>query len=228
MLIYGGYTSSAFYLNGGVLSLADNAEIEIRNESDANLSTIFSAPTGGALTNPFNADANGRFEFFAAGREDGFRVKVTKGAQTYTLRYQRVSNLYVDMTSYTATLLLAADAPTFRSILDLKVLELTPAFADLATGVNMNNAFFGTFGVVLTASTTMGQWTNVRVPSYGFFDLTQDGTGSRLITSWHSSFKHVLNIVPVLTTLASRRDRLYWSCRVAGVIDITHGKEMTA
>jgi hypothetical protein len=87
---YAIYTSAAF-TNGSGLAVAAGAEVEVREELTGNLATIYEDRDGSEqLTNPFNADSSGRFQFFAEGVEAGYRVKVTKGDQEFTLRYQPV------------------------------------------------------------------------------------------------------------------------------------------
>lgn len=56
------------YENWAVNSSGDvvgAAAVEVRLKSDDSLATIYSDETGSALANPFTADANGRFEFWA-------------------------------------------------------------------------------------------------------------------------------------------------------------------
>jgi hypothetical protein len=90
---YAIYTSAAF-TNGSGLAVAAGAEVEVREELTGDLATIYEDRDGSEqLTNPFNADSNGRFQFFAEGVVAGYRVKVTKGNQEYTLRYQPIGLL---------------------------------------------------------------------------------------------------------------------------------------
>jgi hypothetical protein len=84
------YTSAAFSTASG-LAVGASAEIEVRRESDGALASIFSDVDGTTpLANPFSADSEGRFAFYASGLDGGYRVKVTKGAETYTLRHQAI------------------------------------------------------------------------------------------------------------------------------------------
>lgn len=87
------YSSVALIHNAVIdkIEVGDNASIEVRREDTGALASIFSDRAGGSgLANPFTADAGGRFEFYAAGLDQGYRVKVTKGADTHTLNNQAV------------------------------------------------------------------------------------------------------------------------------------------
>ena len=83
------YTSAAWTANGGI-TVAAGATVEVRRESDGVLASIFSDRAGSTLKdNPFTADAQGRFSFFAAG--GAYRVKVTDAeGSSHTLEYQAV------------------------------------------------------------------------------------------------------------------------------------------
>ena len=89
------YSSAAIINNNnGAIISAGSASIEVRKEGDGLLASIFSDRAGGmALANPFTADAEGRFEFYAAGLAEGYQIKVTKGSDTYTLNNQPVGTL---------------------------------------------------------------------------------------------------------------------------------------
>lgn len=91
------YSSAAFKSASG-LSVGALAAVEVRREIDGVLASIFADRAGVTpLTNPFNADSTGRFNFYAAGLADGYRIDVTSGAETYTLRYQPIGMLqYLD------------------------------------------------------------------------------------------------------------------------------------
>ncbi|NIQ01601.1 MAG: hypothetical protein GWM98_15450 [Nitrospinaceae bacterium] len=85
------YNGVAFTTTNGDVQVANAASIEVRREDTGALASIFSDRAGGTpLSNPFNADGEGRFEFYAAGLDQGYQVKVTKDAETYTLNNQPV------------------------------------------------------------------------------------------------------------------------------------------
>ena len=87
------YSGVALLTNGGV-SVGDAATIEVRKESDGLLASIFEDRAGAVgLSNPFVADSLGRFQFYAAGIDEGYRIKVTKGGENYTLNNQPVGTL---------------------------------------------------------------------------------------------------------------------------------------
>ena len=88
-----GIYSSVALLTGltGNVSVAASASIEVRREDTGALASIFSDRAGGSgLANPFTADTDGRFEFYAAGLDKGYQVKATKGTETTTLNNQPV------------------------------------------------------------------------------------------------------------------------------------------
>lgn len=112
----GSYTSAAFTTATGV-AVAANADVEVRRESDGALASIFSDRAGSsAITQPgFQADAEGRFVFYAAGLSGGYQVKSTKGAETYTARYQATGTVReLDADPFWATVLAAATAAAAR------------------------------------------------------------------------------------------------------------------
>ena len=83
------YTSAAWTANGGI-TVSAGATVEVRTYGSGQpLASIFSDRAGSTpKDNPFTADAQGRFSFFAAG--GAYRVKVTDGAAEHTLEYQSV------------------------------------------------------------------------------------------------------------------------------------------
>jgi len=90
----GNYSSVAFSTVNSTVKVLSNASVEVRKESDGLLASIFSDRAGvSPLANPFTTDAQGRFEFYAAGIADGYRVKVTKGSESHTLNNQAVGTL---------------------------------------------------------------------------------------------------------------------------------------
>lgn len=70
------------------------ASIEVRRESDNTLATIYSNRAGTTpLANPFDAEADGYFSFFAAGATGPYKVTATKGAFSKEWRYVAVGLL---------------------------------------------------------------------------------------------------------------------------------------
>lgn len=68
---------------GNVLA---SASVEVRNESGGALASLFSDRAGSSgMSNPFNADSDGYFEFHVAG--GAYKIVVTSGAITRTFRY---------------------------------------------------------------------------------------------------------------------------------------------
>jgi hypothetical protein len=91
LMAFGIYTNAAFSNSSGIAAAA-LAEVEVRREDTGALASIFADRDGVTpLDNPFLADANGRFEFYAAGLPDGYEVTVTDAeANSHTLNYQAI------------------------------------------------------------------------------------------------------------------------------------------
>ena len=83
------YTSAAF-TNGAGVQVASNASVEVRRESDGSLVPIFEDRDGqNQITQPgFQADLEGRFDFYAEPEAEGWEITVTAGADTHTLNGQ--------------------------------------------------------------------------------------------------------------------------------------------
>ena len=83
------YTSAAF-TNGSGVSVASNASVEVRRESDGSLVPIFEDRDGeNQITQPgFQADLEGRFEFYAEPAAEGWEITVTAGSDEHTLNSQ--------------------------------------------------------------------------------------------------------------------------------------------
>lgn len=96
------YTAAAFTNNAGVANIAALATIEVRRESDGALAAIWQdSEQATPLANPFAADANGRFTFYAPGIQKGYQVKVTSGVNIYTLHNQPIGTAaQLDATSF--------------------------------------------------------------------------------------------------------------------------------
>ena len=82
------YTSAAWTANGG-LSPASQALVTVRSESTGGLASLFEDRDGNSgLDNPFNADSQGRFEFYVTG--GAYRIEVESDGFTQELRHQAV------------------------------------------------------------------------------------------------------------------------------------------
>lgn len=83
--------SSAAFTNSSGLAVAAFADIVVRREDTGGLATIYEdaegvTPIAQGTSPGFQADANGRFTFYAPGLEGGYKITVTSGANTYSLR----------------------------------------------------------------------------------------------------------------------------------------------
>jgi hypothetical protein len=114
------YSSAAFSTASGV-AVAGNSTVAVRVESSGSLATIYSDREGTTpLTNPLTADSEGRFSFFAVGVDEGYKIDVTFGAESYSLRNVAIGTASeCDATVYTRTLLAADDAADARSTLSV-------------------------------------------------------------------------------------------------------------
>jgi hypothetical protein len=91
MSTLGIYSSASFVDDSGVPVLAGNALVEVRRESDGALASIFSDRAGtSALGNPFAADSRGNFSFYAGALSEGYKVTVTSGSSSMSLRNQPI------------------------------------------------------------------------------------------------------------------------------------------
>ena len=83
------YTSAAFVNDSG-LSVGSNASVEVRRESDGSLVPIFEDRDGeNQITQPgFQADLDGRFQFYAESDAEGWEITVAAGSDVHTLNGQ--------------------------------------------------------------------------------------------------------------------------------------------
>lgn len=113
------YNSAAFTNSAGVL-VAPGALVEVRKESDNSLATIYSDKTGlSPISQPgFVAGADGVFVFYAVGIADGYKVTVTSGVLSVTLRNQATGNArYLDTSQLRAAMTIdTTDTPTFAQV----------------------------------------------------------------------------------------------------------------
>jgi hypothetical protein len=122
-MIMASYSSVAFSTASG-LAVAGGATVSVRKESDGALAAIYSDSAGsGPLANPTTADSDGRFEFYAAGIQEGYEITVTDGAESYTLHNVAIGNAaQLDATDFVATFMSTVDseaeAKTYLGITD--------------------------------------------------------------------------------------------------------------
>lgn len=121
------YNSNAFKNASGVQVVA-SANVEVRRESDGGLAAIFSDRAGASLitqvaypgTTGFKADANGYFQFFAAGIVDGYQIRVYTDDLSLdkTIRYQATGTVReLDAHTSWASALATAISSTITSFL---------------------------------------------------------------------------------------------------------------
>jgi len=183
----GSYTSAAFTTAAGV-AVAATADVEVRRESDGALASIFSDRAGSsAISQPgFQADSEGRFIFFAAGIADGYQVKVTKGAETHTARYQATGTAReLDADPFWATVLAAATRLAAR--LTLRALGFdgvtTRATNTILAAADAGEAFVatGSFTQTLTEAATLADGWHVHYRVNSGQTVTIDPDGAELI-----------------------------------------------
>lgn len=114
------YSSATFITSGG-LAVGANASIEVRAEDSGSLAALFSDEAGTVpLANPFNADSQGFFVFYVAGRDRGYQVKSTKDAEVRTLRNQAIGTAaQLDASTVGKGVIQAVDAAAGRDALEL-------------------------------------------------------------------------------------------------------------
>jgi len=183
----GSYDSAAFTTAAGV-AVAATADVEVRRESDGALASIFSDRAGSsAITQPgFQADSEGRFIFFAAGIADGYQVKVTKGAETHTARYQATGTAReLDADPFWAAVLAAATRVAAR--LGLRALGFdgvtSRATNTILAAADAGEAFVatGSFTQTLTAAATLADGWHVHYRVNAGQTVTIDPDGAELI-----------------------------------------------
>lgn len=87
-----GYKATAVDGSGDTIG---STQVEVRRRLDNALASLFDAATSGsALTNPFNADANGDFEFFAAA--DDYIVTLGSGSSPQVFPLSLINSDYTD------------------------------------------------------------------------------------------------------------------------------------
>lgn len=98
--------SSASFTTATGVAVAPNADITVRNSDTGTLANIWSDEAGTApIVQPgYQADSSGRFEFYATGRDRGYDITVTKGAETYTLHHVAIGTAaQLDSTDFVKT-----------------------------------------------------------------------------------------------------------------------------
>lgn len=98
---FGVFNSVAFSNLSG-LAVAPLASVAVLREDTGAVATLFADVDGAVpLANPFLADALGRFSFYAAGIDKGYRVTVTKVAEVTVLRNVPIGNAqYLDASAF--------------------------------------------------------------------------------------------------------------------------------
>jgi hypothetical protein len=202
------YSSVAFTVTGAVPTAAANATVEVRREDTGVLATIYSDEAGTLpITQPgFAADANGRFEFYAAGLERGYQITVTKDAFTYTLNNQAVGvAAQFDATTYTGTLLAAASKEAARVVLDMPQVS--------APGANLEGGYLDwtVSGNVLTVAvkTWAGNDPSATEPVYITFRSDTAATGSMTRRKLTAATSIAINNTALLGTINTTAFRLW-------------------
>jgi hypothetical protein len=80
------YTVWQQFVQNDAGDVLGSATIEVRDESTGALATIYSGPSGGALSNPFTAGVDGLGKFYAAA--GSYKITATSGTNTATYRHQ--------------------------------------------------------------------------------------------------------------------------------------------
>jgi hypothetical protein len=123
---FGIFNSVAFTVASG-LAVAPNATVTVLKESDGTAATLYADAQGATpKANVFAADSSGRFSFYAAGIALGYRVTVTSGAESFTLRNVPVGTaMYLDSDAFVD----AADIQAVQTNLDDHLADTTGAHA---------------------------------------------------------------------------------------------------
>jgi len=111
-----------------------------------------------------------------------------------------------------AKAMMAEDLSTAAAAVALT--HASPTTIDWAAGIN--------FTWAITASVTLSNPTNGQPGTWRRLQITQDGTGSRVVT-WGNQYVHPGGIDAVLSTTASAVDTLYIYCRTASIFEVHVG-----
>lgn len=187
------FSSAAFTTAAGV-AVAATADIEVRNEDDGALASIFSDEAGTVpIAQPgFQTDASGRFIFYAAGRDRGYKVTVTKGAETYAVRHIAIGTAaqrdQSEVTMIAGTQIVTG-AKTFNDITSKNPAQTAQTLTDAApTTWDMDSGSIASW--TMGASRSLSNPTHMKVGGRYVLKITQDATGGRLVT-WGSAYKGV-------------------------------------
>ncbi len=154
-MAFGIYSSASFLNASGLAQISASSSVEVRRESDNGIATLYADVNGATpLANPFSADTDGNFAFYAAGLARGYKVTVTKGASVRVLRNQKVGTAgEFDISDAVGATLNSATLAAFRAAIGLSASLVTArssntiiGVADYATTFNCTSSFTQTFG----------------------------------------------------------------------------------
>ena len=149
-----------------------SASVEVRDESTGALATIYSGPSGGALSNPFTAGVDGLARFYAP--DGSYKITATSGSNIATYRHVPIGmSQYVDIGTDDGQLPLA-ESVIFR-VNTTTATSITLAAADARTHIRCDN---GASAVTITLGAGIfAERDEVRIGRLGSGTVTLSGTG---------------------------------------------------
>jgi hypothetical protein len=130
------YTVWQQFVQNDAGDVLGSATIEVRDESTGALATIYSGPSGGALSNPFTAGVDGLGKFYAAA--GSYKITATSGTDVATYRHVPIGTAqYADTGTDDGQLPFAQDV-IFR-INTTSSLTYTLQSSDARTHIRFNN-----------------------------------------------------------------------------------------
>lgn len=174
--------SSAAFTNASGLEVAAAATIEVRREVDNSLASLFADEAGVTpLGNPFAADADGRFEFYVVGIDEGYKISVTKDGDTHVLRHQALGNArFHDVTDYFSLIFASEDDQDARGLLFAKPDKIAASISAASTLVlDVDGDYIVVSGNTGVNTVTLAEGREVQVRFTGTPIITE---GASLIT----------------------------------------------
>lgn len=131
------YSSAAFSVASGV-AVAASATVTVRRADTGALASIFEDRDAATpLANPFSADAQGRFDFCAAGLAEGYDITVDDGVESHTLENVPIGTAAeVDAGTFGASVMGAEQKSAAQAL-------LSGEFEDRASDSELDSEDFG-------------------------------------------------------------------------------------
>lgn len=211
------FNSASFVTTSG-LGLSVNPTIEVRLESDNSLAAIFTDAGGGTpITNPSAfGDSVGRFSFAVAGSVGGYKITVTKGAESFTLRGVAIGTAgQYDATAFLASGGQVVFPATQNPSADANTLD------DYEEGTFTPGISFGGGTTGITYAAQVGNYTKIGRMVVAEFGVTLSAKGS-------STGQAKITGLPVAANASSlSTGAVKWANTAGNWVDIVIGMDLT-